>query len=213
MFQKYFLKVNNRKSGYTIIETMIAISLFLIVVMVGMNSLLNANVVHRKLHDMRSILDNFNFVMEDMSKNIRTGYDYQCFRNSTDPTAGGVKDQLSQATLGAPRSCADGWAIAFESAGGNPADYSDQWVYYISTGKVFKSTSGADASDFTQLPPQEVMLESFSGFFVLGAEPVPGNIQQPIVTLKLVGDITYKNTVTPFAIQTSVSQRLLDILP
>ena len=37
--------------------------------MVGMDSLLNANLVHRKSEDMRSIMDSLSFIMEDMSRN------------------------------------------------------------------------------------------------------------------------------------------------
>ena len=34
-----------RESGYTIIETMIAVSLFIIIVVIGMGALLNANLL------------------------------------------------------------------------------------------------------------------------------------------------------------------------
>ena len=47
---------------------MISISLFLVVVVFGMNALLNANVVHQKSQDMRSILDNLSFILEDMGE-------------------------------------------------------------------------------------------------------------------------------------------------
>ena len=200
MSKRYF----KTKFGFTIIETMIAISLFLVVVMIGINSLLNASVIHQKSQDLRSIVDNLNFIMEDMSKNIRTGYNYYCI-------TGG--DTLSNvATTKSGSSC---WGIAFESATGSTSDANDQWVYYISGGKIFKSTQGPYvASAFVQLTPDEVVLESsptIAGFSVLGAEPPPANSQQPFVIIRLVGKITYKNIVSPFSIQTSASQRLVDI--
>jgi Tfp pilus assembly protein PilW len=203
--QKNIIK---KESGYTIIETMIAVSLFIIIVMSGLGALLNANLLHQKSQNMRSIMDNLSFIMEDMGRNLRTGYHYQCFD---------VNHQiLSPATLGASQSCPSGWAIAFEIANGNPSTYADQWVYYISNdGKIFKSADGAQS--FVQLTPDEVMINSTSsGFSVLGAEPPdytspPGDQQQPFVILRLVGNITFKNVVTPFSLQTSVSQRLVDI--
>ena len=200
MSKRYF----KTKFGFTIIETMIAISLFLVVVMIGINSLLNASVIHQKSQDLRSIVDNLNFIMEDMSKNIRTGYNYYCI-------TGG--DTLSNvATTKSGSSC---WGIAFESATGSTSDANDQWAYYISGGKIFKSTQGPYvASAFVQLTPDEVVLESsptIAGFSVLGAEPPPANSQQPFVIIRLVGKITYKNIVSPFSIQTSASQRLVDI--
>lgn len=200
------------ESGYTIIETMIAISLFIIIVMAGMGALLNANLLHQKSQNMRSIMDNLSFIMEDMSRNMRTGYNFQCF-NYED-----TQRTLSPATLGTPRSCANGWAVAFEFSTGNPAQtpegYADQWAYYISdTGEIFKSTEGAAPNTFYQLTPDEVEVSSLSSFSVLGAEPLDlvGNEQQPLVTIKLLGTITFKGVVTPFSLQTSVSQRLLDI--
>jgi len=67
-------------------------------------------------------------------------------------------------------------------------------------------------SDYVQLTPEEVSINSVSGFTVLGAEPsTTGDTQEPLVTIRLVGTITFKNVVTPFSLQTSVSQRLIDI--
>ncbi|OGI96970.1 hypothetical protein A3A11_00380 [Candidatus Nomurabacteria bacterium RIFCSPLOWO2_01_FULL_43_15] len=190
--------------GYTIIETMIAISLFIIIVMAGMGALLNANLLHQKSQSMRSIMDNLSFIMEDMSRNLRTGFDFQCF-DASNPT-------LSPATLGAARSCADGWAIVFEYANGSSSTFTDQWAYYISNdGKIFKSVDGANS--FVQLTPVEVVIDPASSFSVLGAEPFDSNAdeQQPFVSIRLSGKITFKDVVTPFSLQTSVSQRLIDI--
>ncbi|OGI57149.1 hypothetical protein A3B85_03400 [Candidatus Nomurabacteria bacterium RIFCSPHIGHO2_02_FULL_37_13] len=206
---------NNNKNGYTIIETMIAVSLFLVIAITGMGTLLNANVLHNKSQNMRSIMDDLNFIMEDMSRNIRTGYSYRCFASGQSIPTGS-----NDPTMDDPRSCANGWAIAFEYASGNsdPTVTNDQWVYYIdNTGKIFKSTQGPYiASNFVQLTPDEVVINTTaSGFSVLGAGPSPDQ-QQSFVSIRLVGTITYKpgtssSVVTPFSLQTSVSQRLIDI--
>ena len=71
-------QILNLSKGYTIIETMISVSLFLVIVMAGMGALLNSNLLHQKSRDMRSIMDNLSFIMEDLSKNLRTGYNYHC---------------------------------------------------------------------------------------------------------------------------------------
>src|SRR4051812_9896759 len=110
---KYFPKNNNMQSGYTIIEMMIAISLFLVVVMTGMTALLNANLVQQKSQNMRSILDNLSFVVEDMSRNIRTGSAYHCAYGNDDVEATG-EFPLNAET---GQVC---WGIAFESALGDP---------------------------------------------------------------------------------------------
>jgi hypothetical protein len=193
----------NSGSGYTIIETMVAISLFLVVIMYGTTALLNANLLHKKSGDMRSIIDNLSFIMEDMSKNLRVGYDYRCFEVGNNmPLAG---DQ----SFGVPQDCEDGWAIAFENS--NDADQSDstnQWVYFITDGKIYKSTNSTE--DYVELTTPEVeILQDASGFSVIGSDS--DDDQQPFVIIKLNGRITLKNNViTPFSLQTSVSQRLID---
>ena len=191
------------RRGYTIIETMITVSLFIIIVMAGMGALLNANLVHQKSSDMRSIMDNLSFIMDDMSRNLRTGYDYHCIV-AGDPIPIGEPNPKT-------KSCDGGGGISFKST--NPIS---QWVYYMGTidgnAGIFRSTNGG--STFIKLTPDEVIITmADSGFTVLGAEPPAlGNQQQPFATINLVGKIILKNNVeTPFSLQTSVSQRKIDI--
>jgi prepilin-type N-terminal cleavage/methylation domain-containing protein len=189
---KLIFKKNNK--GYTIIETMIAISVFLVVVMVGMNTLLNASLIHTKSQNMRSIMDNLSFIIEDMSKNLRTGYDYHCIDDGV-------------VTSSNPHSCASGAGISFKTTLG------DQWVYVIlADGSIQKSVSGGAAGTFTMLTPPEIKISSVSGFSVVGAEPPPGDTRQPFIIIRLIGTITYKSITTPFSLQTSVSQRSADVV-
>jgi type II secretory pathway pseudopilin PulG len=192
-------KFLHNNKGYTLIETMIAVSLFIVVVTIGMDALLNANLLHQKSSNLRSIIDNLSFIMEDMSRNMRTGYNFRCYSS---------QGEINNVSV--PQSCASGWAIAFEGAEGEADDDTDQWVYYISDdGKIFKSRKGG--SDYVELTTDEIKIDpaSIYGFSVLGAE---GNDeQQPLITIKLVGTITYKNIVSPFSIETAVSQRVIDI--
>ena len=192
-------KINKKNSGYTILETMIAISLFIVIVMAGMGALLNANLLSNKAQNMRSIIDNLSFVMEDMGRNLRTGSNYDCL------PSGGSVPSVAIPTSG--QSCG---GVAFKpGSGGNI------WVYYIGVNpnnssiySIFKVVDGTTV----QLTPDEVSINSISGFSVLGAEPPPGDSEQPFVTIKLNGTIILNSTVsTLFSLQTSVSQRLVDL--
>ncbi|MFZ3011459.1 MAG: hypothetical protein WA060_00440 [Minisyncoccia bacterium] len=203
-------RLQKQKGGYTIIETMITISLFTIIVMSGMGALLNANALHQKSQSMRSILDSLSFITEDISRNLRTGSRYHCL------VGGEVISPASIDGLSVPKSCGGGgWAIAFEPPRGDPGDTQDQWIYYISNdGKIFKAAGAPyGASDFVQLTPDGVVVDvAKSGFVVYGAEPpTTADRQQPFIIIRFVGSITYKNVVTPFSIQTSASQRTIDI--
>jgi hypothetical protein len=209
MIKNISKKINKGKNGYTIIETMIAVSLFIVIVMAGMGALLNANLLHQKSSDMRSIIDNLSFIMEDMGRNLRTGYDYRCITSESSADLSGANVVIAksgQTCLG----------IAFEPATGDPNNPNDQWVYLIDSGKIWKRTVGPyDVFNppYIQLTSDAVVINmSASNFSVLGAEsPSAGDAQQPFVTIRLVGTITSKSIVTPFSLQTSVSQRLIDI--
>ncbi|MCX6752230.1 MAG: prepilin-type N-terminal cleavage/methylation domain-containing protein [Candidatus Nomurabacteria bacterium] len=205
---------NNRKRGFTIIETMISVSLFLIIVMVGMGALLNADMLHNKSKSMRSIMDNLSFIMEDMSRNIRTGYNYRCYESGTWP---GISQQ---SVFNTPQSCISGGVLVFEEAHGKnllttPPDTNatDQWIYKIEStdgGLTFDISKSVDGGvTWVQMNSDEVSLNGVSGFSVIGAEA--GDNQQPFVTIKLVGNINLQNNIqTPFSLQTSVSQRQID---
>lgn len=202
--KKYLKKIRKIKSqlkpkeGFTLIEVMVSITLFLIIVTAGMSSLLNASALHQKSQDMRSIMDSLSFIMDDMGRNLRTGYTYYCASNASN-----LPNLVTSS-----QSCANGKAIGFINTFGN------QWAYKIEADSNGKYNVYADTgSGFVQLNPSEVVLNSASGFSVLGAESFnSGNQQQPLVTIRLEGTITdgKNHASTPFALQTSVSQRLID---
>jgi len=120
--QKFkFKKINKGNRGFTLIETMIAMTIFLIVVTVGMGAILNANAIHNQNQATRSILDSLSFTMEDMSRNIRTGYHYHC-----------ASSMPSVSSLETSNDCSGGGNIlAFESATGKVGDPTDQIIYYF----------------------------------------------------------------------------------
>lgn len=205
MKRKIFKQHN---SAFTIIETMIAVALFFVVVMIGMDSLLNASNVHKKSQDQRSIMDNLTFIMEDMSRNIRTGYNYRCLPTGTLVTPAEIS--------GSPQSCPNkGASLIF-----TPGDGSTPWAYKVEVGTsgslgILKSTDGAQT--WTQLNPDDsnstssISFDPVTGFTVTGAEPPSsGNSQQPMVTITLVGKVTTNSITTPFSLQTTVSQRVID---
>lgn len=206
------------RRGYTIIETMISISLFLILVITGIGSLLNANVVHNKSRNVRAIMDNLSFIMEDMSRNLRTGYNYRCY-DVNHPWNNG--SDVGSIVMETPRSCENGQVLVFEEAIVGIAGYpDDQWVYKISSTNgvytIWKSTLGGAVNTFVPLHGPEVVIDdNVFSFSVLGAEPSSAsnnNKQQPLVIIRLAGNIVYKNLDSPFSIQTMVSQRLIDVV-
>ena len=182
---------------------MIAVSLFIIIVMIGMGALLNANLLHQKSRDMRSVIDNLSFVMEDISRNLRTGYNYYCITgNDTVPS------------VSASKSGQDCWGIAFEpSGGGNVWAYEivSETISGVTTHYIRRSTDAG--ATWVQLTPDQVVIDTLaSSFSVTGAEPPSeGDQAQPLATIRLDGKILFENIYSPFSIQTSASERLIDV--
>ena len=185
---------------------MIAVALFSVIMVIGIGAVLSANNAHKKTQNVRAILDNLSFVMEDMSRNLRTGTNYHCGMNG--PIATPLDGQ----------SCD---TITFKSV----ADPANVWQYAIgvinnsSKVRVYKNNS----SGFIPITPLDIDINPNSGFTIIGscsANPNnPNNLQtcqlgrdniQPKVIIRLSGSISYQNTKTPFNLQTTVSQRVFD---
>ncbi|HEY4714946.1 MAG TPA: type II secretion system protein [Candidatus Paceibacterota bacterium] len=202
------MSIKNKKfnEGFTLIEIMIAMTLFTAIMILGTGAVLQTSAVHKKAQSMRSVMDNLNFIMEDMARNLRLGSSYHCF------ATGEGNPVLTED----PKDCTDGSPIiSFESVTGLPQDLNDQIVYSIipnltkpSIYTIYKSKNGGN--DFVPITPDEVEIElAKSGFTVIGSGPA--DTFQPRVTIRLVGTVTYKNLESKFNLETTVSQRLLDI--
>ncbi len=196
--------------GFTLIEVMIAVGLFVTVVIIGITAVLDTNTTYKRTQAVRSILDNLNFVVEDMARNLRLGTNYHC-GNQGDPSMPQDCEPLNEQGV-----------IAFEGQGGDPADASDQIFYGVSAdGNIQKGKKVGGATVYDVITPPEIMIDTGqSGFTVIGACPsvvVAGNSScstidtiQPRVIIRLSGKVHYKNTDTPFSIETTVSQSQLD---
>ncbi|MEI6400364.1 MAG: type II secretion system protein [bacterium] len=71
-------KLFKNKRGFTLIELLVATSIFVIVMVVALSTLLAVNNASKRSQALRSAMDNLNFAMENMSRNIRYGYAFGC---------------------------------------------------------------------------------------------------------------------------------------
>ncbi|HEU0085761.1 MAG TPA: prepilin-type N-terminal cleavage/methylation domain-containing protein [Candidatus Paceibacterota bacterium] len=184
----------NTQGGYTIIEMMVAVSVFLVVLMYGMVALLNSNMLQIRSKDAHSMMDNLSFIMEEISRDLRTGYDYHC-----------IDDNNTSAS--SPHSCSFGRGISFMPSSDIETE---RWAYNINGGVLMKSIDGGNS--FYPLTSSDISIHEASGFSVLGAEPPPSK-GQPLARVFLEGTINSRGGVTTFSLQTTVSQRLLDTPP
>ena len=59
--------------GFTLVEMLVSISVFLVVMLVAASSLLSIIDGNNKAQSLKSAINNLNFALEDMEKNIRVG--------------------------------------------------------------------------------------------------------------------------------------------
>jgi len=91
------LQATNYSAGFTLVETLVAIFIFAIVMTVASGAILNIISVNRKAQSLKSVMNNLNFAIEAMSREIRFGESYQCSSALPSPCTGvsftrGTKD-------------------------------------------------------------------------------------------------------------------------
>lgn len=210
---KGFKEKNSLLSGFTLVETMIAIGLFTIVVFIGITAVLNVNTTYNKTSNQREVIDNLNFIMEDMARNLRLGTTYHCIKTGISEGITTVQDCNPDDGANS-RTPAVG--IGFEGYKGNPANPGDQQAYFLATETrngqtvyTLKKTLDNGATSITMTPSSITLDPLKSGFYVINS--AKGDGFQPKVVMQLYGRIIGKGFDTPFSAQTTVSQRLLDI--
>ena len=231
------ISTRNRKIqlGFTLIELMIATALFVIVAMIALSAILSANVNYKKTEDMRTVTDNLSFTMDDISRNVKLGYNYSCnpSGNNYQRADCEYKPDLSAGDTGYNPSTSVGFMpYTVPNIDISAANVPAVMQGYIlcpesgvtlsngdNAGSMYKimdnlDRAGCNSQDIIKLTDDRVHINfEKSGFFVANTATVAdGDLQQPYVTIVLVGEIVTKQgssqeVVTPFAIQTSVTER------
>lgn len=183
----------SRSGGFTLVELLVSVGIFSVVMLIAVGALLTMAEANRKAQALKSVMDNLNFAVESMSRGIRVGTTYHC-------GVGGL--------LTVPQNCTGGSDyFAFESAHGDALQGSDQVVYRFNNAAIERSIDGGGI--FTPVTASEVVIEDLD-FYVTGA--ASGDSLQPkvVITIRGYAGVTVRSR-SEFSIQTTVTQRLLDI--
>lgn len=188
--------------GFTLIELMIAVSLFSTAVVIGIGALYSAQHINVKLQATRTIMDSLNLSLEVMTRNMRYGSNFYCGTGSSDL---GLLRKNCPYIKG---SASGGGSIVFKPVDGG---LNDRLAYYVDNNHLMEKISGADAK---QISSDDIFVDNLR-FYVVGAKKSSeslGDTDQPMVTILLSGRTkdSDRSQLVSFVLQSSVTTRNTD---
>jgi len=206
-------KFTKQKKGFTLVELMVAIAVFSIVMVVAMGALLNVIDANLKAQAIKTAINNVNFALESISKDMRVGTDYAC----------GSSNNISDIDESSPNCLGGGKIIRYRSfrADIDPvATSSHRFAYYryndqdlsietcLEKAPVIISNCTDNSVDWSRITSPEVRITSMK-FWVISSSDNPLDKYQPRMVITLSGEAGSKDKIkTTFDLQTGVSQRV-----
>jgi len=194
MFSLYKLKEKNKQQGFTLIEVMVSVTIFTIVTTIGLGALLSTVTASKQAQAERIALDSLNFVVDAMAREIRTGSAYTA---SAIPgtTLNGSSDAFSFINQ-------EGCEVTYRRA--------------ISTNGpegLVQRRRGFECGDNQFHPLTDTAILDVTGvlFRVRGAENTISDTRQPFVSFAVTAEARASQQEATIVLQSSVTQRLLDI--
>ena len=195
-----FKNIIKKNNGFTLIELMISTTLFTIVMMMGVGSLVVSSNFAKAAQKLRVTVDNVNFAMESMTRELRTGTFYYCLATGGGSLIGTpIKD--CNANTGGP-----GNVIIF-----TPQQALTRAAYQIGPLRSDGVTHGLQKCETSKgcsdIVSKDVDIKTLK-FYVTGSDlPATGLLVQPSVEIIIKGIVTVKGVATPFALQSMAAQR------
>lgn len=173
------------KKGFTLIEMMVSVSIFVIVALIVSGVLIQLSAAYKKAQAMRLLMDNLNFALEKMNLEIRGGVDIKGYN---DPSA-----------------------ISFKELG-NPDLYCYSKGEYNERQTLLKCKGGCPcivgSTEMKDMLSPGLEIETLN-FNVTKEEDVANAIAKVLIMVK--GKATSRpNQTTDFMIQTTATQRTSD---
>lgn len=214
-----------KQKGFTLVELIVSITLFTSVMFIATGALLSIVNVNKKAQAQQSAINNVNFALENMARNIRTGSTYIC--GNFDESAILSYEAIETSRNGID--CNGGTALIFNSniTGDSEAD---TWAYWLKTDpttqrkSIWKGIhlrcpdSGCAINttlkrEYFQVTADEIMIDALN-FDVKNS--LKTDDKQPRVIINIEGHaFVNEQTSSPrrvdFSLQTMASQRVLDL--
>ena len=184
--------------AFTLVELIVALSVFMILVLLGGGALIRIIDAHAKTQSLQLVMNNLNYTVESMSRSIRFGHSYDCGE------AGGSENCATGTEGESKLNHQFGWEenaqdIVYKLAAYDDATNEDPETY--TRGAIWKQV---DDGVWQKLTSAEVDINELT-FYVFD---VGDDGDHPRVTVIIKGKAGIKESVSSeFTLQTTVNQR------
>jgi prepilin-type N-terminal cleavage/methylation domain-containing protein len=211
------LNYYNKKSGFTLVEIMVAVSIFAVVAVIATGAFISANQINKRAQAIKIVMDNLSFALNSITLKMKQGRSYQCITTDT-PTVFAAPGHESDPDILSRDitefyDCRDGGsAVAFISPEWVPSasDRQDTVLVY----RLYRAPNSKGQiqmqKDLNGVPGEPVAITADNidvqllRFYVLNYGSVS---EKPRVMLVLAGEAVAGNETVPFALQTSITAR------
>ncbi len=178
--------------GFTLVELMISIGVFLIIITISLGAILSVLDAGREARALKSVLTNLNFAVEAISREIKFGTNYYCGTTTSNTWT--------------PQNCTGGGNPPQGSITFTASDGTTDVIFRLNGTQIEKSVDNGNT--YIGVTSPEIVVQDLK-FYVFGA--LNTDTSQPRVFMILRGYAGTKPTSqSRFIVQTSVSQRVLD---
>ena len=188
-----------KSKGFTLVEIMVATSIFTVIMLIAIGSLVVASDSAKKSQALQSAMDNVNFALDSMTRSLRMGTHYSCI----------MTPNLTWPLPDANDCINGGGGIGFVPA--SDSSSTPDMAYIANASSRGDGTTALQRCDKTTSSCIDMVANNVDvktlKFFVRGASPYGTDYIQPSVYIIMKGTITIKGQPSSFAIQTMASQR------
>ena len=200
----------NKNKGFTLVEIIVSLGIFAVVALVAMGALMKVMDANRKSLSLKTSINNLNFALESMTREIRMGKNYSCSNNIS------ALDFNSSNKLTMVNNCLEvnyinfisspiDWYFAFNSArkDGN-CNLINAYKYDSANNTLLKAEQ---ISCLTAIPSFQPLISDQITIDTAAIEL--NNDSQPRAFIYVSGTSGVKaKDKTQFSLQTTISQRL-----
>jgi prepilin-type N-terminal cleavage/methylation domain-containing protein len=213
-----------KQSGFTLIEMIVSLALFSVVVTIAVGALLVLISSNQRLQNEQSVMTNLSFALDSMTREIRTGSNYYC-SNRSNYSAGGPNNIFDDGNnqdsiLGmSTNDCETGrpaggngniQGVSFVEAGNSVTGTESRILYFHERGSdtIYRKVGSQDKQSIIS----SGIVITDAEFYVTSSDVLgAGNNRQPLVTIYIEAKDSNDPTEKVYKIQTTVTQRTLDL--